>query len=118
MYQYNAMVVRVVDGDTLDLMVDLGFDIFQKMRVRLFGIDTPEIYGVKRDSEEYSKGKLASDFVKKILHPGTKVSMNSVKDKRGKYGRYLATVFCDMNGVLTNLNDMLVTNGLAVKKDY
>jgi len=118
MYKYNAMVVKVVDGDTLDLVVDLGFDIFQKMRVRLFGIDTPEVYGVKHDSEEYARGKLSSDFVKKMLHPGAKVSMHSVKDKKGKYGRYLATVFCDVDGVLTNLNDLLVTNGLAIKKEY
>ena len=51
-YQYKAEVVRVVDGDTVDVLIDLGLNVFTKERIRLFGINTPETYGVKKGSAE------------------------------------------------------------------
>lgn len=94
-FEYYAQVVRVVDGDTLDLMVDLGFGVHKKDRFRLLDVDTPEIYGVKKDSEEYTRGKEASQFVLNWLQENcenNQVYIKTHKDKQGKYGRYLAHV--------------------------
>ena len=118
MYEYNAVIVKVVDGDTLDVLVDLGLEIYKKLRVRLYGIDTPEVYGVKHDSEEYTAGKKASDFVKKLLPQGTKITIRTIKDKRGKYGRYLGRVFFDYEGNKEDLSVLLLREGLAVQRVY
>jgi micrococcal nuclease len=118
MYEYNAVIVKVVDGDTLDVLVDLGLEIFIKLRVRLYGIDTPEVYGVKHDSEEYAAGKKASDFVKKHLPQGAKVTIRTIKDKRGKYGRYLGKISFSSNGNKMDLSTLLLENGLAIIKSY
>lgn len=84
MYQYKARLVRVVDADTLELEIDLGFHIRQEIRVRLLGIDCPE-----RFTEE---GKSATQFVKNWFTPEEFVIVTTVKDKQEKYGRYLAFV--------------------------
>jgi len=118
MYEYNAVIVKVVDGDTLDVLVDLGLEIFKKLRVRLYGIDTPEVYGVKHDSEEYAEGKKASDFVKKLLPQGTKVTIRTIKDKRGKYGRYLARVFFNFESGKMDLAALLLRENLAKTRKY
>ena len=65
MYKYNAEIVRVVDGDTVDAMVDLGFKIFKKIRIRLYGINTPETR--TRDLEEKKRGLAAKDRLIEIL---------------------------------------------------
>lgn len=119
-FVYQAFVKRVVDGDTLDLTVDLGFSIRHDMRVRLTGVDTPEVYGVKKGSEEYQKGLQASDMVKKLLvlhrldvdgtpEPSTLVVQTN-KDRTGKYGRYLAVIFYTHpdTGQVQCLNDILI----------
>ncbi len=62
-YEYKAKLIKVVDGDTLDVQIDLGFNIFQNIRVRLLGVNTPETYGVKKESIEYKKGMKAKQFV-------------------------------------------------------
>lgn len=117
MYIYAAIVNRVVDGDTLDLTVDLGFNIKKDMRVRLHGVDTPEVYGVKKTSEEYQKGKAASEFVIQWLAVlNNKVVIQTHKDKQGKYGRYLATVINPSNDL--TLNEALIENGHADKVLY
>ena len=87
MWQYRAEVVRVVDGDTLDLKVDLGFYVYHQVRVRLKGVDTPEIYGANACDE----GHEASDFVRELCPVGQKVMIET--EKRGKYGRWLADVY-------------------------
>ena len=61
MYIYNAKCLRVVDGDTLDATIDLGFDTWKKIRIRLVGINTPE--SRTRDLEEKARGLAAKDFV-------------------------------------------------------
>ena len=63
MYQYKGKVVRVVDGDTYDILVDLGFAIYHKIRVRLKGVDTPEVFGARACAE----GRAASVYVKGLL---------------------------------------------------
>ena len=120
MYTYKAKVKRVVDGDTLLVDIDLGMKIWVRdEKIRLYGINTPEIYGVKKDSEEYEKGKQASDFVKELLPPGSEVTLRTYKDRKEKYGRYLAELtFIDPDGVVVSLNELLVNEGLAERTEY
>ena len=67
MYEYKCNITRVVDGDTVDAEIDLGFDIVYKSRVRLYGIDTPE--SRTRDLDEKARGKLASEFLSTSILP-------------------------------------------------
>ncbi len=94
MYEYNCTVERVVDGDTIDVVLDLGFDILYKSRVRLFGIDTPE--SRTRDLDEKARGKMAGTFLENAINNGKKVVIQTkLKDSRGKFGRVLGSVIVD-----------------------
>jgi len=109
MYEYACEVKRVVDGDTIDVVLDLGFDILFKSRVRLYGIDTPE--SRTRDLDEKARGKMAGAYLKEAVDNGTKVVIETkLKDSRGKYGRVLGNVIVD--GV--NINEAMIENFLAV----
>ena len=109
MYEYNCQVTRVVDGDTIDCILDLGFSILHKCRVRLFGIDTPE--SRTRDKDEKIRGKLAAKFLEDAINLGKNVVLRSkLKDSKGKYGRVLGEVVVD--GI--NINDVMVKKYLAV----
>ena len=66
MYHYKAKAERVIDGDTLDVNIDLGFKITTVQRIRLARINTPETYNVKKDTEEYQKGMSAKQFVEHV----------------------------------------------------
>lgn len=102
MYQYNARIVYVVDGDTVDALVDLGFGNFTKKRLRLYGIDTPE-----RGKPGYNEAK--QFVIDKVLNQD--VIINTFKDKEEKYGRYLAEIYLAEDP--TFINDQLVMLGLA-----
>jgi len=109
MYEYGCTVERVVDGDTIDVILDLGFDIRFKSRVRLYGIDTPE--SRTRNKDEKVRGKMAGAFLKEAVDNGIKVVIETkLKDSRGKYGRVLGNVVVD--GV--NINESMIENFLAV----
>ena len=109
MYEYACEVKRVVDGDTIDVVLDLGFDILYKSRVRLYGIDTPE--SRTRNLDEKARGKMAGAFLKDAIEKGEKVVIQTkLKDSRGKFGRVLGDVIVD--GV--NINKALVENNYAV----
>lgn len=110
LYNYKASCFRVIDGDTLELDISLGMWITLREKVRLYGIDTPETYGVKKDSEEYKRGIIAKDFVENFVKD-KELIIKTYKDKSGKFGRLLASVYVD--GAC--LNDELLKNGLAVK---
>jgi micrococcal nuclease len=112
MYEYKSEVLRVVDADTLDLRVDMGFRHFQDMRVRLARIDAWEKRG-----EEREKGLEATQFVLELFAnlEDDYVVIRTQKDKQGKYGRYIAEVVI-MNPDGTeklNLNELLVEKGHA-----
>ena len=109
-YRYRAKLGRVVDGDTMDVVIDLGFYVELRERVRLAGIDTPEIYRVKKDSEEYKKGMEAKEYVERRLNENEN-EMVIETEKRGKWRRWLATVH--LSDSSKTLNDELVENGLA-----
>lgn len=95
LHNYKAKLVNVVDGDTFDVLIDLGFDITVKQRVRLYGVDCPEM---NSPNEETRKGAAAAkEFVQEIMDQFPDVICKTMKPK-DKYGRYLARVFF-YNGV-------------------
>ena len=109
MYQYEAKLDRVVDGDTIDVVIDLGFDVFIKKRIRLVGIDTPECR--TRDLEEKARGLAVKARVIAILKENIKFVLESTE--LGKYGRVLGKIHISiLDGVelLTQvcLNDQLI----------
>lgn len=112
MFYYKAQVKEVYDGDTITVDIDLGFNNWKKNeKLRLYGIDTPELRG-----DEIIKGREARDYVREQIL-GKEVIIHTYKDKKGKYGRYLATVMyrrdpSDKSNI--NLNDELVAKGVAV----
>jgi micrococcal nuclease len=89
MYEYKCTVVKIIDGDTVDVDIDLGFDVWlKKQRIRLYGVDTPE--SRTRDKVEKVFGLLAKDFVSDRLPIGSKQVLRTKKDdSRGKFGRIL-----------------------------
>lgn len=104
MYEYSATVKKVVDGDTIDVSADLGFDIWYNVRLRINGVNAPE-----KNTEE---GKAAKQFVVDYLPVGTPVTINTFKDKAEKYGRILANV--RKQGEEQTLNELLLSSGHAV----
>jgi len=110
MYEYSCKITRVVDGDTVDVILDLGFSILHKCRVRLYGIDTPE--SRTRNKDEKIRGKLASAFLKNAIKKGKKVTLRSkLKDSKGKYGRVLGEIVVDE----ININQSMIINHMAVR---
>jgi len=109
MHEYQARCVEVVDGDTQDVIVDLGFHIQRRIRLRLQGVDTHETYGVAHDSEEYRRGKRESEFVERWFDDAADIDSEWPlvvrTDKTGKFGRYLATIERRSDGDI--LNDAL-----------
>tara|TARA_R100000808_G_scaffold16457_1_gene37142 strand:- start:399 stop:821 length:423 start_codon:yes stop_codon:yes gene_type:complete len=108
MYEYNCNVKRVVDGDTVDVIIDLGFDISYSSRVRLFGIDTPE--SRTRDKDEKARGLISKDFLKSYLDKGG-VVIRTRKDKKGKFGRILGEMVVED----ININELMIKEHHAVK---
>jgi len=110
MYEYGCTVTRVVDGDTIDVILDLGFSVLHKCRVRLYGIDTPE--SRTRNKDEKARGKLAAKFLEDSINNGKQILLRSkLKDSKGKYGRVLGEVIVDN----ININELMVKRYLAVK---
>lgn len=116
MYQYKAFVDRVVDGDTIDLVIDLGFKITTNQRVRLAGINTPEIFSVSKGSEEFQKGMEAKTYVESRVAANNNWLIVETDKLVGKYGRYIATLRLEDSEM--TLNDELVEKGLAVRATY
>ena len=119
LYKYRAKVLRIIDGDTMDVDLDLGFDVvLAKQRVRLYGIDTPE--SRTRDKVEKKFGLISKDFVKKKCPVGSKVIIGThVGDERGKFGRILGEVFAidkETNVIEeTSINRKMINESYAVE---
>ena len=111
MYEYKAVVVKVIDGDTVDVDIDLGFNVWlKKQRIRLYGIDTPE--SRTRDKVEKMFGNLAKAKVLDFCPIGSNIVLQTKTDgSRGKYGRILGELVT-LDG--TNVNTFLVENNYAV----
>ena len=116
MYQYKFEVTRVVDGDTVDGNVDLGFGIKMFKRIRLYGIDAPE--SRTRDLVEKAKGIAATQWLINNLETfsnnGFTIMVQTENDSTGKYGRLLGTLYAigDQNPI--NINQAMITEGHAV----
>lgn len=118
MYEYRARLIKVVDGDTVDVDIDLGFGIWMKNeRVRIMGIDTPE--SRTRDKVEKLFGKTASARVKELLDEDivlkTQIARNG-EDMKGKFGRILGDFKVERweNGEAELVTDILIEEGHAV----
>lgn len=113
MYVYKAELGRVVDGDTVDFHIDLGFDVWLRdKRVRLHHVDTPEKR--TRDLLEKHFGFLASDFVlTKLIGADRIVIITTIVGPADKYGRILGEIW--VNDDSTTLNDQLIEKRYAVK---
>lgn len=110
-FQYRARVQKVVDGDTVDLSIDLGFKIFHDIRVRLAGIDAPEVRGPERE-----EGKAATEHLRGLVHRGVGDWPILIETKKtGKYGRWLGILYYyDVdNSELVDINAQMVKDGHA-----
>jgi micrococcal nuclease len=113
-FWYGATVLKVIDGDTVDLMIDLGFNIHHKIRVRLYGVNTPE--SRTKDLAEKEIGLKAKKFTEDWITGHKWVYVNTIPDKNDKYGRVLARIFSsdDITDVKTAcLNIDIVSAGYA-----
>lgn len=109
MYEYKCEILRVVDGDTVDVIIDCGFDIYHKARVRMYGIDTPE--SRTKDLDEKARGKLAAQYIIDHVDNGNEVVIKTEKDGKGKFGRILGKIFIDGK----NINQSMIDEHLAVE---
>ena len=107
MYEYKATVTKVYDGDTITVDFDLGFGILiRKQKIRLLGINTPEVRGPEKPQGIISRDALRQRILGKV------VIIKTSKDKKGKYGRWLGEVYMEDE----NINQWLITEGYA--KEY
>ena len=116
MYTYSIDLIKVVDGDTIDANIDLGFNVSVKKRIRFVGINAPE--SRTRDLEEKAKGLAAKDRVKQLLEGCNTIQLCS--HGLGKYGRCLGQLSIDIvdgkeGFTMTNLNELLIKEGHAVE---
>jgi len=110
MYKYHAKLERVVDGDTVDALVDLGFDTWKKVRIRMMGMNAPE--SRTRDLEEKARGLAAKDRLAEILELENEGKFILQSHGVGKYGRCLGTLWIDET---VNVNETLINEGHAVE---
>ena len=112
MYEYAVKeIVKIVDGDTVDVIIDLGFDLSKKERVRLAGIDTPE--SRTRDAEEKVFGLEAKAYLTERLEGSEKLIVRTEKD--GKYGRMLGWFYSNKSE--NSINNEMIANGYAWEYD-
>jgi micrococcal nuclease len=117
-YIYRAKLDRVVDGDTVDALIDVGFNIWFKKRIRFMGLDTWE--SRTRDLEEKKLGKLAKERTRQLLEEvSSKPGYFRIKSHGlGKYGRVLGEIFImDKDGKQWNVNQTLISEGHAYVYD-
>ena len=112
-YGYSCRLDRVVDGDTCDALIDLGFDTYVKKRIRFYGVDTWE--SRTRNLEEKKKGLAAKDYVKNLLENSDEGKFVLKSYGVGKYGRVLGELF--VKGHETSINELLKENGHAYEYD-
>lgn len=105
MFTYKAQVIDVYDGDTITAIVDLGFHIKQTIKIRLAGINTPELKGEDRDKGLVSKERLSE------LILGKEVIVKTYKDRQEKFGRWLGDIYIPSS--LISINTILLNEGLA-----
>lgn len=105
LYNYRCTLVRVIDGDTIEAVVDLGFETFTRKQFRLDGLNAPE--------KNTDRGQKAKSFLENAVSFGKEITVHTIKDKTEKYGRYLCILTID--GV--NVNQALIEQKLAFPWD-
>lgn len=109
LFTYRAIIREVYDGDTVTADIDLGFHVWlHGEKLRLYGIDAPEMRGKDRP-----RGIVSRDWLRQRIL-GREVLIHTIRDKRGKYGRYLVRIYLDGK----DINEELVANGLAIHRQY
>ena len=114
MYEYKAKLIKVVDGDTVDAMIDCGFSVFRKERIRLKGINAPE--SRTRDKEEKKKGLAAKARLQELIKDGkNEFIVKTSLDKKGKYGRLLGELYQSIapRSNFPSYNEILLEEGHA-----
>ncbi|MBS4029459.1 MAG: thermonuclease family protein [Ignavibacteriales bacterium] len=113
LYHYKATVLDVYDGDTLTVAIDLGFNVqLRKEKIRLNRINAPEL------KERSKKQGIASrDFLRSLILE-KEITLQTIKDRKEKYGRYLGEVWITADGKDVNVNDELVKKGFAKYQKY
>ena len=113
MYEYRCKVVKIVDGDTVDVDIDLGFGVWlKKERIRMFGIDTPE--SRTRDLDEKKYGLMAKDYITKLLDDEGGIVLKTRKDAEGKYGRILGELWRTTDFADKSINQIMIEKHHAV----
>ena len=113
MYEYRCKIVKIIDGDTVDVDIDLGFGVWMhKERIRLYGIDTPE--SRTRDLDEKKYGLIAKSWIEKFMPLGSTQTLITQKDKSGKFGRILGKFRVNDGSYDIILNDWMISNHHAV----
>lgn len=114
LYHYKAKVLEVYDADTVRVELNLGFGLIWRgsdnkgIEIRLFGLNAPEVRGTEKDKGIISRDKLREQIL------GKEVTIKTIRDSKEKFGRYLGIIIKDD----LNINEWLITEGLAIKKDY
>ena len=112
-YVYKATIDSIYDGDTMTCTIDCGFGVhLSKQKIRLYGINTPEVRG-----DEKEEGKKSRDAVREKLM-GKDILLKTIKDKKGKYGRYLGIIYLEEDHKQININDWIVENNYGEKANY
>jgi len=111
MYEYKARLIRVIDGDTIDADIDLGFGVWVRQRVKLYGINTPD--SKSKDPEVRDKGIASRNKLIEILP--REFVVQTILNKRGKFGRVLGNLFVQVDEHhKQNINDTMVEEGVAI----
>ena len=114
MYEYNATLVRVVDGDTIDVMVDLGFDIHHKARLRLARINAPELNTSEGQVSRFGLLTLLGEAPGRATPPFYIKTKKVPEKSKDKYGRFIAEVYVQS----VNISDRMINQGFAVYVNY
>ena len=114
MYEYRCTVVKIIDGDTVDVDIDLGFGVWmKKQRIRMYGIDTPE--SRTRDLEEKKYGLAAKKFLTGMLDDEAGITLKTHKDAEGKFGRILGELWRNTDYADQSINEHMVEQNHAVE---
>lgn len=114
MYEYRCTVVKIIDGDTVDVDIDLGFGVWMRNeRIRLYGIDTPE--SRTRDVEEKKYGLAAKKFLTDMLDDKGGIVLKTHKDAEGKFGRILGELWRTTNYTDQSINEYMIEKHHAVR---
>lgn len=113
MYEYQAKLEKIVDGDTIDVTIDVGFKITTNQRIRFAKINTPEIFHVDKETEDYKKGIEAKEFVERRFKENNNEMRLVTYKWAGMHGRYTGIIWLKDSKI--SLNDELIQGGLAEK---